>query len=86
MGQSVSLAAVSTGSASIDVKELDDLAYEKSLSSARFMKCIRARHKHGLVVVKVAMRPPPDFKLTPYAKAIKRAYVLHRLASLCTVC
>ncbi|KAI4142317.1 MAG: hypothetical protein LQ340_007382, partial [Diploschistes diacapsis] len=72
MGQSVSLAAVSTGSASIDVKELEDLAYEKTLSSARFMKCIRARHKHGLVVVKVAMRPPPDFKLTPYAKAIKR--------------
>ena len=73
MGQSVSLAVVSTGSASIDVKELEDLAYERTLSSARFMKCIRARHKHGLVIVKVAMRPPPDFKLTPYAKAIKRA-------------
>jgi phosphoinositide-3-kinase, regulatory subunit 4 len=71
MGQSVSLAAVTTGSASIDVKELEDLVYDKSLSSARFMKCIRARHKHGLVVVKVAMRPPPDFKLTKYAKAIK---------------
>ena len=72
MGQSVSLAAVSTGSASIEVKELDDLVYEKSLSSARFMKCIRARHKHGLVIIKVAMRPPADFKLTKYAKAIKR--------------
>ena len=72
MGQSVSLAAVGTGSASIDVKDLDDLTYEKTLSSARFMKCLRARHKHGLVVVKIAMRPPPDFKLTQYAKAIRR--------------
>ena len=72
MGQSVSVTALSAGSAGINVKELEDLSYEKTLSSARFMKCIRARHKDGLVVVKVAMRPPPDFKLTKYADAIKR--------------
>jgi phosphoinositide-3-kinase, regulatory subunit 4 len=71
MGQSVSISALSAGSAGINVRELEDLQYEKTLSSARFMKCIRARHEHGLVVVKVAMRPPPDFKLTPYANAIK---------------
>ena len=72
MGQGVSLAAVGTGSASIDVKELADLTYERSLSSVRFMKCIRARHEHGLVVIKIAMRPPPDFKLAHYAKLIRR--------------
>ena len=72
MGQSVSISAVSAGAAILNTKELDDLSYEKSLSSARFMKCIRARHKHGLVVVKVAMRPSLDFKLTKYVKAIRR--------------
>ena len=72
MGQSVSITVVSAGSAGLNAKELEDLSYEKSLSSARFMKCIRARHKHGLVIVKVAMRPSPDFKLKKYAKAIRR--------------
>ena len=72
MGQSVSINAVSAGAAGLNVKELEDVGYEKTLSSARFMKCIRARHRHGLVVVKVAMRPAPDFKLTKYAKAIRR--------------
>jgi phosphoinositide-3-kinase, regulatory subunit 4 len=72
MGQSVSLTAVSAGAAGINVKELDDLSYEKSLGSARFMKCIRARHRHGLVTVKVAMRPYPDFKFTPYVEALRR--------------
>lgn len=71
MGQNISVAALPPGSASINVKELEDLSYEKSLSSARFMKCIRARHKHGLVVVKVAVRPHATFKLTRYTRAIK---------------
>ncbi len=72
MGQSVSLPAASAGAAGINVKELEDLTYERSLGSARFMKCIRARHPHGLVLVKVALRPPPDFQLTSYAQAIRR--------------
>ncbi|MCJ1316227.1 Serine/threonine-protein kinase [Xylographa vitiligo] len=72
MGQSVSLAALSAGSAGINVKELEDLTYEKSLGTARFMKCIRARHRNGLVVVKAAMRPFPDFKLGEYVKAIRQ--------------
>ena len=68
----MSAPAISVGSAGINVKELEDLTYEKSLSSARFMKCIRARQRHGLVVVKVAMRPHQEFKLAPYARAIRR--------------
>ena len=72
MGQSVSLTALSAGSAGIDVEKLSDLTYEKSLGAARFMKCVRARHQHGLVVVKVVVKPYPDFDLTPYIKAIRR--------------
>ncbi|MCJ1472356.1 Serine/threonine-protein kinase [Lambiella insularis] len=72
MGQSVSLGALSAASAGINVRELEDLTYEKSLGTARFMKCIRARHQNGLVVVKVAMRPYPDFKMGEYIKAIRR--------------
>ena len=72
MGQSVSITALSAGSAGINVRELEDLHYEKTLSAARFMKCIRARQQNGLVVVKVAMRPPPDFQLSGYAKAVRR--------------
>lgn len=72
MGQGYSLTTLSAGSASIDVPELSDLAYEKSLSNARFMKSVRARHKHGLVVAKVVMKPYPSFKLDQYVKAILR--------------
>jgi phosphoinositide-3-kinase regulatory subunit 4 len=57
MGQGYSLTTLSAGSATIDVPELADLQYEKSLGNARFMKCIRARHKHGLVIAKVVMKP-----------------------------
>ena len=72
MGQAVSAPAISAGSAGINVRELEDLTYEKSLSSARFMKCIRARQRHGLVIIKIVMRPHEEFKLAPYAKAIRR--------------
>ncbi|MCJ1351180.1 MAG: Serine/threonine-protein kinase [Icmadophila ericetorum] len=72
MGQSVSITALSAGSAGIDVEKLSDLTYEKSLGTARFMKCIRARHLHGLVVVKIVMKPFPDFDLEPYIKAIRQ--------------
>ena len=72
MGQAVSAPTISAGSAGINVKELEDLAYLKTLSSARFMKCIRAGHRNGLVAIKVAVRPHQDFKLAPYAKAIRR--------------
>lgn len=72
MGQSVSITALSAGSAGIDVEKLSDLTYEKSLGTARFMKCVRARHRHGLVVVKIVMKPFPDFDLEPYIKAIRR--------------
>ena len=72
MGQGISLTTLSAGSAGIDVEQLSDLVYEKSLGSARFMKCVRARHRHGVVVAKIVMKPFPDFDFEPYIKAIRR--------------
>ncbi|MCJ1311836.1 Serine/threonine-protein kinase [Agyrium rufum] len=72
MGQNVSFTTLSAGSAGLDAEELSDLSHEKSLGSARFMKCIRARHRHGLVVVKVVMKPTADFDFQPYVKEIRR--------------
>ncbi|CZS88663.1 related to protein kinase homolog VPS15 [Rhynchosporium graminicola] len=57
MGQGFSLTTLSAGSAGIDVPELSDLTYEKSMGGARFMKSIRARHQDGLVLVKVVVKP-----------------------------
>ncbi|KAF2838893.1 phosphoinositide 3-kinase regulatory subunit 4 [Patellaria atrata CBS 101060] len=70
MGQGYSLTTLSAGSAGIDVPELADLSYEKSLGSARFMKCIRARHKDGVVVAKVVMKPYSSVKLNEYVKIL----------------
>ncbi|EEQ35037.1 Serine/threonine-protein kinase [Microsporum canis] len=72
MGQGYSLTSLSAGSAGIDVPELADLTYERSLGTARFMKSIRARHRDGLAFVKVIMKPYPSLKLDPYVKAIMR--------------
>ncbi|TVY25487.1 Serine/threonine-protein kinase [Lachnellula hyalina] len=57
MGQGFSLTSLSAGSAGIDVPELADLVYEKSMGTARFMKSIRARHQDGVVLVKVIVKP-----------------------------
>ncbi|KAB5532595.1 hypothetical protein GE09DRAFT_1251390 [Coniochaeta sp. 2T2.1] len=59
MGQGFSLATPPAGAAGIDVPELGDLVYEKSIGAARFMKSIRARHQDGVVLVKVLVKPYP---------------------------
>ncbi|RMJ25946.1 protein kinase VPS15 [Aspergillus sp. HF37] len=72
MGQGYSLTTLSAGSAGIDVPELSDLVYEKSMGGGRFMKSIRARQQNGLVFVKVIMKPYPSMKLERYIKSIIR--------------
>jgi phosphoinositide-3-kinase regulatory subunit 4 len=57
MGQGFSLATPPAGTAGIDVPELADLVYEKSIGAARFMKSIRARHHDGVVLAKVLVKP-----------------------------
>ena len=70
MGQTFSMATLPAGSAGIDVPELSDLTYEKSLGTARLMKSIRARHQNGLVVVKLVVKPFPQLDLARYVTAI----------------
>ncbi|KAF2273510.1 ARM repeat-containing protein [Westerdykella ornata] len=70
MGQGFSLTTLSAGSAGIDVPELADLQYEKSLGAARFMKTVRARHKDGLVVARVVMKPYAHLNLDIYVKRL----------------
>lgn len=75
MGQGYSLTTLSAGSAGIDVPELADLSYEKSLGAARFMKSIRARHKDGLVVAKVVMKPYQELTLDKYVRMLLGKYL-----------
>ncbi|KAL8948366.1 MAG: hypothetical protein Q9222_005437 [Ikaeria aurantiellina] len=72
MGQSFSLTTLSSGPAGIDVPELWDLSYEKSLGQARLMKSVRARHQNGLIVVKVVMKPYPQMDFAKYVRAMRR--------------
>lgn len=76
MGQGYSLTTLSAGSAGIDVPELSDLVYERSVGGGRFMKSIRARQHNGLVFVKLIMKPYPSMQLEPYVKAIIRRFRL----------
>lgn len=74
MGQGYSLTTLSSQAAGIDVPELADLSYEKSLGDARFMKAIRARHRDGLVVAKVVMKPYSSMDFGKYVAEIIRKF------------
>jgi len=78
MGQNYSTTTAADGNtrAGIDIPELVDLSYEKSLGSARFLKTIRARHADGLVVVKVFAKPLASFHLDLHRQQIERVYLL----------
>lgn len=83
MGQGYSLTTLSAGSAGIDIPELSDLTYEKSMGGGRFMKSIRARQQNGLVFVKVIMKPFPSMELEPYIKAIIRTFLFICRVPIC---
>lgn len=70
MGQGFSLATPSAGSAGIDAAQLRDVQYERSIGNARFMKTIRGRHEHGVVLVKVLVKPYAEVNLDQYKKKI----------------
>lgn len=57
MGQAFSLATPTAGSAGIDVPEMMDFDYDKSMGNAQFMKTIRARHGEDVVVIKALVKP-----------------------------
>ena len=68
MGQGYSMTTPSAASASIDVPELSDLSFDRTLASARFMKSVRARNQHGFVFVKAVMKPYSSFDAKQYIK------------------
>ena len=72
MGQGFSLATPSAGSAGIDIAQLRDVQYERSIGNGRLMKSIRGRHENGVVLVKVLVKPFTEVKLEKYKKQIIR--------------
>lgn len=70
MGQGYSLTSVSTGAGALDASELADLAYERSLGNAKFMKCIRARRDNGVVVAKLAGKAVQNENWDRYARGL----------------
>ncbi|KAK4155031.1 hypothetical protein C8A00DRAFT_32210 [Chaetomidium leptoderma] len=71
MGQAFSLATPRAGGAGIDVPELADLVYERSVGTGGFMKSVRARHHDGVVLAKVLLKPYP-MSLDEYKREIIR--------------
>lgn len=85
MGQGFSLATPSAGSAGIDVPQLSDVQYEKSIGNARFMKSIRGRTENGVVLVKVLVKPYTDVKLAKYKQRIAGRCSDFTIASPCSL-
>ncbi|KAI8827076.1 uncharacterized protein EV422DRAFT_549569 [Fimicolochytrium jonesii] len=73
MGNTLSSTTPRTSTAGIDsyVSELSDVRYEKSLGSGHFMKTIRCKHRDGLVVVKIFIKPDTAISLRDYVQTIK---------------
>lgn len=70
MGQGFSLATPSAGSTGIDIAQLSDIQYERSIGNGRFLKSIRGRTENGVVLVKVLVKPYTEVKLDKYRKKI----------------
>lgn len=70
MGQGFSLATPSAGSTGIDIPQLSDIQYERSIGNGRFLKSIRGRTENGVVLVKVLVKPYTEVKLDKYRKKI----------------
>ncbi|KAM0754729.1 Other/VPS15 protein kinase [Meredithblackwellia eburnea MCA 4105] len=49
----------------------NEVLYDKSLGTTRFLKTIRARHKQGPLVVKVYLKPDTSWSLKPYQRRVK---------------
>ncbi|OZJ02366.1 hypothetical protein BZG36_04469, partial [Bifiguratus adelaidae] len=76
MGNKISSATPQAATAGINsyASELGDIQYEKSLGSARFLKTIRGRHRDGLVVVKIFVKPEPGLSLRRYMLQVGREH------------
>lgn len=80
MGQGYSAIHPSAGTAGIDAPELADLDFDRSLAGARFLKTVRARSKHGLVVVKIYTKPYASLSLNDRINSLLSER--HKLAAI----
>ncbi|KAK3721400.1 Serine/threonine-protein kinase [Vermiconidia calcicola] len=71
MGQGYSLNTLPAGPSAIETSELSDLTFERPLGGARFLRTVRARHQHGVVVVKVCAKNNPTVSFKHYANLLK---------------
>ncbi|EME40865.1 hypothetical protein DOTSEDRAFT_74427 [Dothistroma septosporum NZE10] len=71
MGQGYSSVTLPAGPSAIEATDLADLAFEKPLGGARFLRTIRARHQNGVVVVKSCQKANVSISFKRYAKALK---------------
>ncbi|KAK9447800.1 uncharacterized protein V1518DRAFT_386358 [Limtongia smithiae] len=74
MGNQISQASPTAAPAvGIDsyVDELGNIQYDKTCGSARFMKTVRGRHKDGLVIVKIFIKPLANLSLRTYQRGLK---------------
>ncbi|KAK1092871.1 Serine/threonine-protein kinase [Friedmanniomyces endolithicus] len=71
MGQGYST-SLPLGPSAVEVAELSDLTFEKPLGGARFLRTVRARHQHGLVVVKVCAKANSSITFKTYGQALRQ--------------
>ncbi|TKA76975.1 hypothetical protein B0A55_04906 [Friedmanniomyces simplex] len=71
MGQGYST-TLPLGPSAIEVAELSDLTFEKPLGGARFLRTVRARHQHGVVIVKVCVKASPGVTFRNYGLALRQ--------------
>ncbi|TDL19537.1 ARM repeat-containing protein [Rickenella mellea] len=85
MGNNQSGSVLRTGGA-LDsfVAELGpDIAYEKSLGTARFLKTVKCRHRNGYLVVKIFIKPDPGLSLrTPHRRLKIEREALHDVSNV----
>lgn len=63
--------------------DIHDFEYDKSLGSTRFFKVARAKHREGLVVVKVFAIQDPTLPLTSYKQELEELKIRLHSAQNC---
>ncbi|ORX34648.1 hypothetical protein BD324DRAFT_634336 [Kockovaella imperatae] len=71
MGNISSMARASTALDSYVAELGNDISYEKSLSSSRFLKSILARHAYGPLVLKIFIKPDATMSLRVIQRRLK---------------
>ncbi|KAL0243903.1 hypothetical protein I308_105166 [Cryptococcus tetragattii IND107] len=71
MGNISSMARASTALDSYVAELGNDISYDKSLSSSRFLKAILARHSYGPIVLKIFIKPDAAMSLRVIQRRLK---------------